>query len=279
MVASRDGHRAVRLHRHAGRVEVAARHAAGIGRLRRPTRRLDERTEADPEIAAVGPRRPLALAKRLIADRVTRLLQRLLVAAAVIAGPERVRPGLRPDHVAQPQLDRIDVQTARDVIDQRLAHHLRRRPTDPPDRPEVTLVGHRVIGRVSDRVDVIDAGHHLPGAQRVRQRRERQRRVRPGIRDDPRPKAPKRAVIVGRDLHLAQHPLGMRRHGKVLIAILDPLHRPAHLAGHRRDERVLGEDRARQPERAAHVRRLDRHAPLRHAQRRRDEQPQQVRHL
>src|SRR6185503_281774 len=105
------------------------------GRLAAETGGLDEWAEADADVPALLAQRRLALAQRVVVQRVARDLHRLAVAAAVVvhAGGAAIR--LRARAVLQAELERIAAERARRVVDQHLARGVAGRPADAPVRP------------------------------------------------------------------------------------------------------------------------------------------------
>ena len=93
--AGGERHRAVRLDRHADRVEVAGAGEALVGGdLCCPAALLDERAEANADEAALLAQAPLPLAEGVVVDELPRPPDRSGVAAAVVAAARRRDGGL-----------------------------------------------------------------------------------------------------------------------------------------------------------------------------------------
>ena len=88
----------------------------------------------------------------------------------------------------------------------------------------------------------------------VDQRGERIRRVRAGVADVAALHREECAVGSRRDLDVADDLLRVEARGERLVAVLDPLHRPAETLRRDRDQVVLGPEMQLQAEGAADVR-------------------------
>ena len=164
---------------------VEAREALRGGDLAGPGALLDERAEADAEVAALRAQLALPLAELVVADQLarrggsTRRSCRRRSCSRSRSGTAR-----RPGSVAEPQLDRVDAERARRVVDQRLARRLARRPADAAVGGRLALVrdrrvdlrsGRRRRRRCPGRIAAAQSGsirldHGCPGRRRRRRR-------------------------------------------------------------------------------------------------------------
>src|SRR6185295_9663360 len=127
-------------------------------------------------------------------------------AAAVVVAPGRgaVWKAVR-DRVPQSQLERVNAELARGVVDQRLARRLSRRPADAPIRRGLALVRERRVHRVADVLDVVHARQERGRAEWVDEARPRMREVGAAVADVVALQGEEAAVGVGRQLELAEH--------------------------------------------------------------------------
>ena len=251
----RERHRPVGLHRHADGVEVAeAGEAVRSGRRAGPGALLDEGAEADAEKAPLRPQLALARAQVLVAEQVHGAAHRLGEAAAVVVAPgRRAVGGAIRDRVAQPQLDRVDCERARRVVDQRLARRLPGCPADAAVRSRRALVRERRVDDVADVADVVHTRQERGGTQRVDQARPRMGEVRPSVAHVAALEREEAAVRVGREREVADDLLGVAARGERLVAVLHPLHRRAQAARELGDDHLLDEQLDLQAEAAPDV--------------------------
>ena len=246
----------------------------------RPRALLHEGAEADPEEAPLLPQLALAGAQLVVAEQLLRAAHRLAEAAAVVVAARRraVRGAVR-DGVAQPQLDRVDAERPRRVVDQRLARRLPGRPADAAIGGRLALVRERRVDGVADVLDVVDAGQERGGAERVDETRPRMREVGAAVADVAALERQEAAVRVGRQRDLADDLLRVPARGERLVAVLHPLDRRAQAARELGDDRFLDEQLHLEAEAAADGRADDPHARVRHPELRRQHAAHEERHL
>ena len=224
------------------------------------SRALDEGGEADARQPLVVARFPASGAVPRVIDGVCGHLERLQIVAAVVDGPARRGPGqvLRPQHVPPPERQRVDLQTARQPVDQDLQGEVDLRLAVAAIGADGRLVGERdtaldrrighLVGAGED-----DAGElgraegRVPGAE--------VRGVLVGDRDDT-------AIGLRADADVVD---GLARVGagaEELQAVLDPLDRPPerHRVQHR--QHVFGIEAELHAEAAADIGGDNANAPL-----------------
>ena len=169
------------------RVEVAGAGEAHVGGdLRRPPALLDEGAEADADVSAFGAELALALPERLVVHELSGAADRLGVAAAVVAAARRGDGRLAVGQaVPEPELQGVDAEQPRRVVDQRLAGGVAGRPADAPVGGARALVRRGGVDLVANGRDRVDAGQHRRRAERVDQARPRVPLMRAAVADQP----------------------------------------------------------------------------------------------
>ena len=225
---------------------------------------LHVQRDPEPEIAALLARGALLGAELVIADHRRRLLERLR--GRDVLERDAARHGVRQlvalEHVAAPQLERVDAELAR-----RDVHHLLAGAGLDLPRPAVRAAPARV--RVDARRrppevrDAVRAGEHHRGERR--RAPGAHHRERAGVVDLVEARREHAAVVV--DRHVDGDALEARgvRRDEVLAPVLDPLDRPAEVVGGEHDDLLVAAHVGLQPEPAAHVAHAHPHPVLGHA--------------
>ena len=225
---------------------------------RAQARALDVIAEPDADEAAFVERRALPLAEAFIVGLRQRGLLPFRIIAAVVdqrlAVAEQqadfVRHLLRLDEIAPPHLGAIELQFARDAVEQTLHGEHRLRPAGAAHRRRRHLVGEHHHG-----VELIGRNH-------IRTRHGR----RGDVRHDDAPRHEGAGIVQHAAAHAENFCVRVDRDGdapiliallggaqKMLAPVLDPFHRPAQLQRRRRDHGFLRiEDRLR-PKAAADI--------------------------
>ena len=224
-------HAAVRLDRHPRLLELAA----GA---------LDVQRDA-------GADEPLAVRGALRLDELSGEVHAALVVAGVVRPAERRLVRELAHEVAAPQLDRVDPQLARRLVDRQLEEGRRLRPPGAAARADRHLVGARAGDGHAGGGDRVAAAHQHRG--RVRRRRAVRVQVGAHVGDDPRADREHLTVGVQRELHLGLHAAALVGGEEVLQPVLGPLDRALEPQRRDRDGRDLGARAALRPERAADV--------------------------
>ena len=277
----RERDRPVGLHRDAHGVEVVVAREALSGCDRAgPGPLLDERAEADAEEAPLCAQLALTGAQFVVADQLHGAADRLGEAAAVVVAARRgaIGDAVR-DGVAEPQLDRVDAELARGVVDQRLARGLPRRPADAAIRRRLALVRERRVDRVADVLDVVEARQERGRAERVDEARPRMREVCAAVADVAALEGEEAAVGVGGERELAHDLLRVAARGQRLVAVFDPLDRRAQAARQLGDDRLLDEQVHLEAEAASDGRADDPYARVLQPELRREHAAHEERHL
>ena len=181
-------------------------------------------------------------AQLVVADQLGGTADRLGEAAAVVVAARRgaVGDAVR-NGVAQPQLDGVDAELARRVVDQRLARRLAGRPADAAVRRGLALVRERRVDLVAHVLDVVEARQERGRAERVDEARPRMPEIGAAVADVAALQGEEAAVGVGCQLELADDLLGVPARGQRLVAVLDPLDRRAQAARQLGDDGLLDE--------------------------------------
>ncbi len=193
-----------------------------------------------------------------------------------VAGDRREREHVVGEEVALAQLDRVDAELERGLVDETFEQRRRLRPAGAAVGAHRGRVRDRHGDVELDRREVVRAVRHAAGA--ARQERA-DRRIGAGVADEPHPQPGERAVAAAPELgvlHLAAA-VGERLH--VLAARRHPHDRPSERPRRGGDDRVLGVEPGLAAEAAADLRRDDVHIGGVEAERRGELGVQPVRHL
>ena len=226
-----------------------------------PGRRLDERGEA--ERRGTGPRRapqPDVRGPVVEVGDLERALERRARRHAHVerrSGQHLPRQLVGPDDVAQPDLVAADAEVARGEVEHALAHPRLDRPR-PAVRDVRRLVrrGRASYVKPSAAMPVRPRQHH-PDHHRVHRGAERERRVRALVHRHVHAHAEQRAVVAERRFDVERLLARLAGDEQVLVAVLDPLHRPAEIDGGGEHGDVLTRREHLHAERAADVLRGD----------------------
>ena len=222
------GDAAVRADAHARLLELAAR-------------ALDVQRDAGPDHA-------LGVGAALGLDELDREVHAALVVARVVAPAERRVVRERAHEVAAPQLERVDAQLARGLVDGQLEERGGLGAAGAAGRAGRDLVGARADRGHARGRDRVAAAHQHRG--RVRRRRAVAEQVGAEVGEDARTDGEHAAVAVERQLDVGLHAAALVGGQEVLEPVLGPLDRPAEAqrrGGRRRDLRrghALGAERA-----------------------------------
>ena len=212
----------------------------------------DTDPELDPVAALASP--SLLLAERVVADRLGGHFERGGVGAAVVARARerRERERVVVDEVAAPQLDRVDAQLERGLVDESLQQGGRLGTAGPAVRP-----GRRGVRRGDrdvelDRVEAVRAARH---AFREQRKVRADGRIRPGVADEVHAERQEPPLARRRQLGVLHLGPAVRHRHQILAAARDPGDRPAEVSRRRAHRRVLGADACLPAEPATDLRR------------------------
>ena len=258
-------HRARGVHSHDRRLEIAALQAPdrrAEHARRGQTADLDVRGEAEPAVDALLAQLRLLAPERLDVDVLEQLGERGLVVAGVVDHPvrQRGREPVRGDEVLAPQVERVHVQLARELIDQRLDHVDALGPARTPDRVRRELVREHPDDVALDVGDLVAAGDHA--RREGRDDRALDQVVAAAVLDDLGVDDGERAVTLGSELGVRDVVAPVVGGQHLVRARRDPLDRPVELARDEAGEHLLAVDLQLGAEAAADLWRDDADAVL-----------------